>query len=105
MSSIIQFLVDEGVFEEDPGGVLWLSVKMKDAITRFEENEKSLKLIEEIEDKEQKILMRWTIIYLNFMGGITEKELTERVIDILSAWETAAKNKMLTEWSMKLRLL
>lgn len=104
MSSIIQFLVDEGVFEEDPDGVLWLSDKMKKVITKLEKDEKFLEELKAIKDDHERALKRWVILYLNFMGEATEEELV-KAVSSLAAWELAATEQNLTEWSMKLRIL
>lgn len=111
MSSIIQFLVDEGVFEEDPDGWLWLSAKMKELIDKLERNDKFLDTLRKIEGPEEKALKRWSALYLKFIGAsdeITsqhlEQETIMKAIGALAAWELAAVDRNLTEWSMKLRI-
>ena len=104
MSEIIQFLVDEGVFVEDPDGLLWLSTKMKEVIDKLERNEKFLNQLEEIEDAEGRSLERWIISYLNFKGGVADKEITIKASTALATWEYAARNNRLDEWSMQLRI-
>lgn len=104
MMSIIQFLVDEGVFVEDPDGILWLSDEMKDAIDKLERSEKFLDHLEEIEDAEGRSLERWIISYLNFKGGVADKEITIKASTALVTWEYAARSNRLDEWSMKMRI-
>ncbi len=104
MSSIIQSLVDEGVFDEDPDGHLWLSSKMRDVVTKLEENDKFLRYLREIENQEKRSRMRWIVLYMNFKEAATAEELADAV-DALSAWEMAILSNRLDEWSMKLRLL
>lgn len=103
MSSIIQFLVDEGVFDQDPDGLLWLSAKMQDVISELEQNEKLLEFLEEIEDSTERTRKRWSILYLNFIGAADERNIAIAV-EALATWERAARSTRLTEWLMKLRI-
>lgn len=103
MSNIIQSLVDEGVFDQDPDGLLWLSAKMKDVVSKLEQNEKFLALLEEIENPLEKALKRWSILYLTFIG-VSDEKIMVKAGQVLVAWEFAAKSKRLFEWSMKLRI-
>jgi len=111
MPNIIQFLVDEGIFEQDPDGLLWLSAKMKDVIVKLEQNDKFLNLLEKIKDPEERALKRWSMLYLNFIGAsdeiippYLEQEIIMKTVGALAVWELVARNIRLTEWSMKLRI-
>ncbi len=103
MSNVIQSLVDEGVFDQDPDGFLWLSAKMQDVITEFEQNEKSLALLKVIKNPEKRTLKYWNLLYLNFIGT-SDKETTTNAVKALAAWERIASSRRLAEWSMKLRI-
>ncbi|MCK4266658.1 MAG: hypothetical protein KAX31_05210 [Thermoplasmata archaeon] len=97
--SIIQFLVDEGVFVEDPDGLLWLSDEMKELVIKLERNEKFLDMLGKIEDPKERSLERWSFIYPEFGAGSHPDAL-----GALVAWELAAIDQDLIEWSMKLRI-
>ena len=110
--SIIQFLVDEGVFVEDPDGLLWLSDEMKELVAKLERNDELLDLLDRIDDPEERALKRWSILYLNFIGASNEikrfLDLDARVmraVEALATWGMAAIDQDLTEWSMKLRII
>ena len=104
MTSIIPFLVEKGLFEEDPDGLLWLSAKTKDVIKKLEQNEKFLdQLREMIEDPIERRMERWSTIYLAFTGGAKEEE-TAKAVSALMAWEEVAMDRKMDEWSMKLRI-
>lgn len=110
-SSITQFLVDEGVFVEDPDGLLWLSDEMKELVTKLERNDKFLDILAKIQDPEKRALKRWSVLYLKFIGESEEitpphlkQETIMTAIGALATWELAAADIQLTEWAMKLRI-
>ena len=100
---IIPFLVETGVFEEDPDGLLWLSAKMKDVTAKLERSEKFLSQLRKIETPIERRMERWITIYLAFTDG-ARKEETVKAVSALMGWWEGAMERQLDEWSMKLRL-
>lgn len=104
MSSIIQFLVDEGVFEQDPDEVLWLSAKTKDVIDSIEADDDLITIIKNkaVDDEDARVGF-WTIVFIKCCPDVTSKQVSDAV-QALATWERAARNTRLTEWSLKLRI-
>lgn len=105
MSEQIQRVINRGILEEDPEGLLWLTMRTKDAITSIQEDDVLTALIkEEASNEEDMEIGLWTMVFFKCCPeGITKEEVKEGV-EVLMSWNLGARKNILDEWSMKLRL-
>jgi len=101
--SKIHSVIDRGILEEDPDGVLYLSAKAKDVITAIEGNARIMASLEsKATDEEDKRIGFWTLFFIKYCGEASSEEIADGV-HVLVGWEQAAKENRLNEWSMQLR--
>jgi len=100
----VQALVDNGIFEEDPEGRLWMSDKMKTLIDEFNKDEKIKALITKKAKNENDYKTGcWSYIYMRYVENCPTPEL-KNAVAVLKGWDKAARDNELDEWSMGLRL-
>ena len=105
--SKIQAVIDRGILEEEPDGVLYLSAKARDVIAYIEGD---AGIMASLEKKAINAADRqagfWTLVFMEYTGGATTEEIADGV-QALVGWHQAAKETVqenrLNEWSMKLR--
>ena len=100
----LQTMVDQGIFIEDPGGLLWMGDRARVLVDALDVNEKLQTLMKEkaTDDDDYKTGF-WTCIYAQYMGEFTPGEVGEAVA-VFKGWEKAIAEDRLREWSMRLRL-
>ncbi len=104
MSNKVQLVIDRGILEEDPDGVLWLSARAKDVIAAIEEDEALMAIIEErATDEEDARVGFWTLFFMRCCGEMSSEDLDDGV-NALTGWYQGTKENRLKDWSMGLRL-
>ena len=102
--SKIQAVIDRGILEEEPNGVLYLSAKMRDIVVAIQKDDAMMtKIKEKATDEDDAQVGFWTMAFIAYCGKASVEELNDGV-DALVGWHQAAKETRLEEWSMKLRL-
>ena len=100
----LQTMVDQGIFIEDPDGLLWMSDKARVLVESLDANERLQALLKEkAKDDDDYKTGFWTCIYVQYMGEFTSPEIGEAV-STFKGWENAIAEDRLREWSMGLRL-
>ncbi len=97
-------MVDQGIFVEDPGGLIWMSDRARGLVDNLDANEEIKALMKEraTDDDDYKTGF-WTCVYAQYVGEFTTPEIGEAVA-IFKGWEKAIAEDRLREWSMGLRL-
>lgn len=104
MTKRLRTLISQGVLDEDPDGLLWMSAKMRDIIKEFNEDRELHALIRrKAKDEDDFKTGCWTLLYMKFMEETPAPDVGESV-HILKKWNLAADDNRLDEWSMRLRL-
>ena len=104
MSSKVQRVIDRGILEEDPDGVLWLSARAKKTIAIIEGDEALMAAIKEKAiDEEDAQIGLLAITFIKCCPDATSKEFDDGV-HALRRWRQGAEESRLNEWSMRLRL-
>lgn len=104
MSSKVQLVIDRGIFEKDPDGMLWLSAKAKNVIAAIEEDETLMAAIKErATDEEDARVGFWTLVLMRCCGKASSEELDDGV-HVLLRWGQKCEELRLKDWSMRLRL-
>jgi len=100
----LQMMVDQGIFIEDPGGLLWMGDRARGLVDALDVNEEIKTLMKEkATDEDDYKTGFWTYIYAQYVGEFTPGEIGEAVA-VFKGWETAVAEDRLREWSMGLRL-
>lgn len=103
MSNKVQLVIDQGILEEDPDGVLWLSARAKDVIAAIEEDETLMAAIKErATDEEDARIGFWTLVFMKYCGETSSEELNDGV-HVLLRWAQKCEELRLKDWSMRLR--
>jgi len=104
MMSKLQAVVDRGILEEEPDGVLYLSAKARAVIVYIEGDADIMAALEsKATDEEDKRIGFWTLFFMEYCGEASSEEIADGV-HTLVGWHQAAEENRLNEWSMKLRL-
>jgi len=102
--SKLQAVIDRGILEEEPDGMLYLSAKAKDIIATIQRNETVMATIKEkATDEEDAQVGFWTMVFIAYCGDAPVEEVDDGV-GALVGWHQAAREVRLDEWSMQLRL-
>lgn len=97
-------MMDQGIFVEDPGGLLWISDKVRTLIDALDANETIKALMKEkATDEADYKTGFWTCIYAQYVEKFTTPEIGEAVA-VFKGWEAAVAEDRLRQWSMRLRL-
>ncbi len=106
--SKLRAVIDRGILEEEPDGVLYLSAKARDVIAYIEGDADIMASLErKATDDADRQVGFWTMFFIEFTGGAPTDEIAGGV-QALVGWHQAAKETVqenrLNEWSMQLRL-
>jgi len=102
--SKVQLVINRGILEEDPDGVLYLSAKIKDIIADVEGSETLMAAIKKkaIDEADAQTGF-WTLVFMKHCGETSSDEINDGVHALMS-WHRGARENRLNEWSMRLRL-
>ena len=102
--SKLQSMIDRGILEEEPDGMLYLSAKAKDVITTLLDDEATMvALKKKATDEADRQVGFWTLFFMEYCEESSSEEIADGV-HVLMGWEQAARENRLNEWSMQLRL-
>uniref|UniRef100_A0A6M3M6N1 Uncharacterized protein n=2 Tax=viral metagenome TaxID=1070528 RepID=A0A6M3M6N1_9ZZZZ len=102
--SKIQPMIDRGILEEEPDGMVYLSTKTKDIIAALQGDEGIMATLKrKATDEADAQVGFWTLVFMEYTGGASTEEIAEAV-HTLVGWHQGAKETRLDEWSMQLRL-
>lgn len=99
-------MIEQGVFVEDPEGLLWLGDRMRALVKDLNEDKKISSLLKAKAKGEQDFDVGcWSYLYARYKGdeGFTMDEVNEAVA-VLMGWNEGADENQMDEWRMKLRL-
>lgn len=103
MSNKVQLVVDRGILEEDPDGVLYLSAKAKKAIAIIEGDEALMATIKEkAANEKDEGLGILLVAFITCCPDVTSKEFDDGE-HALMRWHQGTKENRLKDWSMRLR--
>ena len=99
----VQLVIDRGLLEEDPDGVLWLTAKARDIIDLLQADKTLMtNLKKKAVDKDDERVGFWTCVYLKCCPKADLIEVSDAVL-VLTNWQEGAMENRLDEWSMGLR--
>lgn len=99
-------MIGQGLFVEDPEGLLWLDDKMRALVKDLNEDERISSLLKaKAKDEHDFNKGCWSYLYAKYKGdeGFTMNEVNEAVT-VLIGWNEGADENQMDEWRMKLRL-
>jgi len=100
----VQLVIDRGLLEEDPDGVLWLTAKARDIIDLLQADKTLMtNLKKKAVDKDDERVGFWTCVYLKCCPKADLIEVSDAVL-VLTNWQEGAMENRLDEWSMRTRI-